>query len=419
MWGISPPPERLGQCTQTKGGTMRVAKKATWLCIIVGISLFNSPKARGDFPGEIMVFARDSSSSGSPPPATSATLNGVENTPFGTNYLVTFSHYFEAGTNLVEVFTEAEGYLLRRSPTDSNAQNDPYSGYGNPRYIEISESQNYVPVSFMFDPVITASATVRDAWTMERIEGANIEFICKTSAGENLVVCKYPETAVYATNWITDSEGCFPSNTILYLDDYDLTLTRDGYQSYTETNTISNAAPGDDFDLGSIFMTPLDNNTNFIADVWEDSFFGEGVNVNPGADIDGDGMSNYEEYIAGTNPTNSQSCLEVSCYRNTEGLALTWGAEPSRTYIVQGTTNICNSNAWVQVGGPWETTTNLYEMSWTETNTDRSWNNSYRIGIVPSWYEGINQVLINTNNVYSGSGTNTWNGGGSPPVPGS
>ncbi len=49
-----------------------------------------------------------------------------------------------------------------------------------------------------------------------------------------------------------------------------------------------------------------------IPDSWELQYFGSANNCVPGADPDGDGMSNLFEYLADTNPTNALSVLRLS-----------------------------------------------------------------------------------------------------------
>ena len=49
-----------------------------------------------------------------------------------------------------------------------------------------------------------------------------------------------------------------------------------------------------------------DSDGNGLPDVWENMYFGT-IGVNPNDDPDGDGLSNYQEYLLGTNPTKPQA----------------------------------------------------------------------------------------------------------------
>ncbi|MBN2685262.1 MAG: hypothetical protein JXR40_08275 [Pontiellaceae bacterium] len=396
---------------------MRVAKTAIGLTIFIG-SFSAALTGYGDFLGEIRVFVQDSSSGcngGAPPPQTTAIVNGSTPYSFGTNNVAVFSGYYETGAQLVEISLETTGYLLRQHSAETT---NSYSTSGTSRYVDLSE-ENYVAlISFVFDPILTISAIVRDAWTMERIEDATVEFIGKTGANSGVVYSKFPWATDYTEPWVTGDDGSFPTNTVLYFDAYDLGITKGGYNSLAAVGIITNAAVGDSLDLGTLFLEPIDLNGNQIGDTWESAYFGSGQTVIGEMDEDGDGASNYAEYLAGTDPTNQTSCLRLAVESSGTGLVLSWNTEPNRTYCVSGTTNLL-SDTWVQVAGPWEANDGSTEMEWLETNTDLSWNSNYRIEIVPCYWQGVNEVLINTNRPagFSGSGTYPEWSGTYPPAP--
>jgi hypothetical protein len=75
---------------------------------------------------------------------------------------------------------------------------------------------------------------------------------------------------------------------------------------------------------------------------WLLSNFGT-TNVNANADPDHDGMSNAQEYRAGTNPNDATSVLRITAGSfNAFGTlnSLTWLSEPTRVYYILGNTNL-------------------------------------------------------------------------------
>ena len=58
-------------------------------------------------------------------------------------------------------------------------------------------------------------------------------------------------------------------------------------------------------------------------------------------DIDGDGMLTWEEYIAGTDPTNHASRLLIEIAgQNEDGTVLEWNSVSGRTYGIERSTNL-------------------------------------------------------------------------------
>jgi subtilisin family serine protease len=114
--------------------------------------------------------------------------------------------------------------------------------------------------------------------------------------------------------------------------------------------------------------TFLDVNQNGISDAWEmDNFGSVTTNRTPTTDTDGDGMSDYAEFIAGTNPTNATSKLvflsiTVSSNRLVQ---LEWAAVPGRLYQLQTSTNYA---PWTQLTA-WAQAT-ASPMTCTATNFD-------------------------------------------------
>lgn len=114
-------------------------------------------------------------------------------------------------------------------------------------------------------------------------------------------------------------------------------------------------------------VVPIDWNGDGIPDGWEWTQFGTLTN-SPDADNDGDGFSNYREYIAGTEPTNANSVFrqDLSAFdpRATSHL-ITASTEPGRKYTMYFTDDaLSNGVLWSTFGN-----TNVGFGTWIETNT--------------------------------------------------
>ena len=98
-------------------------------------------------------------------------------------------------------------------------------------------------------------------------------------------------------------------------------------------------------------IAPGARGTNGLPIAWMLTYFGT-TNVNPNADADGDGMSNLQEYLAGTNPTNSTDRLAVTSFSSSPGgtsASLTWNSVLTRCYYVEEKLDL-NSPNWFDSG---------------------------------------------------------------------
>lgn len=95
-------------------------------------------------------------------------------------------------------------------------------------------------------------------------------------------------------------------------------------------------------------------------------------------DSDGDGMDNYSEWKAGTNPTNSLSVFALNSAGISEsGLKLQWNSLTGRTYRIEGGTNLLDSPAFRMIQSGIEGEASVTE--YIDTNTLNSGASFYRI----------------------------------------
>lgn len=78
----------------------------------------------------------------------------------------------------------------------------------------------------------------------------------------------------------------------------------------------------------------VDTDGNGLDDSWEMRYFGH-LGVNPNADADGDGMSNLQEYLAGTDPTDATSSLKIAAIAAGTQTSIQWAAIAGRNYRLQ------------------------------------------------------------------------------------
>ncbi len=98
----------------------------------------------------------------------------------------------------------------------------------------------------------------------------------------------------------------------------------------------------------TVFAGTVDPDGSGLPIAWEMQYFGH-TGVDPNADSDGDGMSNYEEYLAGTDPLNGNDYLHITLYDTTTGgtsATLTWTSVPTRYYHIQETLSLDSPN-WI------------------------------------------------------------------------
>jgi hypothetical protein len=91
-----------------------------------------------------------------------------------------------------------------------------------------------------------------------------------------------------------------------------------------------------------------------IPDSWRLRYFGTVDNLlsQADADADGDGATNWEEYVAGTDPTDAKSCLTVSSQpaaaQSTLNSVIRWPSVAGKSYFIERSTSLFAPN-WIPV----------------------------------------------------------------------
>ena len=303
-----------------------------------------------------------------------------------THTIVSETNNFRINEDTIELYKvevrAPAGYVEREDPnTAGQVQNPDSQHYGNPRNIT-TDLQSY----FAFIPIIQADGRVRDAWTGIGLDGAKVSFEAQTglNSWEIFKVCDgYPGYASHRDRWYSDETGHFPTNVIMPQVDWTMVITCEGYEPLVVTDAIVGASRGDHILLGDVYMTPVDTNSNHVADEWEEACFFDGASIDPDVDSDGDGMCNYLEYLAGTDPDDASKYLgwTQSPQPVVEGVTLRWSVEPGRVYGIRASDSLL-SGGWSELIGPWTAGVYQTEMEWTCPTAAECGSRMYRIELI-------------------------------------
>jgi hypothetical protein len=144
-------------------------------------------------------------------------------------------------------------------------------------------------------------------------------------------------------NGVTDPEGLIPT--------YRVTATSGSETSTIETTSTS--APFTGLAAGKTYtFTVTALNPNDPSKVSAPSSPSPSVrSLSSNGDDDGDGQTNADELIAGTDPLNANSRFAIETILATPtGTTLTWTALPGRTYTVEAREDLSPCGAWVPIG---------------------------------------------------------------------
>jgi len=95
-------------------------------------------------------------------------------------------------------------------------------------------------------------------------------------------------------------------------------------------------------DMGAYEYLWPDTDEDGMPDRFEWQSIGNRTNLMTGADQDGDGLDNLDEYFAGTSASNPASCFrfETIATQNTNDMAISWQSATGKRYRFYRSTNL-------------------------------------------------------------------------------
>ncbi|HNS81839.1 MAG TPA: hypothetical protein PKM67_10320, partial [Kiritimatiellia bacterium] len=130
-----------------------------------------------------------------------------------------------------------------------------------------------------------------------------------------------------------------------------------------------------DIDLMGDVCDPDDDNDG-LPDDWEFLYFGDNLSAVTNVDSDTDGFTNWEEYLAGTHPQDSNLYFRVESMSNLQSHAVYVESETGRIYRLLYADELANPVIWA-TGQVRAGTGSLLSLTNSTTRTSRF----YRVSV--------------------------------------
>ena len=201
-------------------------------------------------------------------------------------------------------------------------------------------------------PVRITTGTL--TWRIERVSGGATWTVATPVTNINdqfsfilRIPCETPEPGVTATSntvILTSPATTYRRATVM-LDGQTLAIIN-ATDQFALTQTGRGRPERIDLALGSL---PIDSDGDGLGDAWEMQHFGS-LAATAAGDPDRDGLSNLQEYRAGTNPNNPNSVFEfINITPVFGGIQLIWSSQPNRTYRLRRSTVLSANPAAYQI----------------------------------------------------------------------
>ncbi len=218
-----------------------------------------------------------------------------------------------------------------------------------------------------------------DYWYNVRSQGDNPVSLGWTYASDSAISVVLSRTAANSYNLSLVRSGSNPENSLIQ--SINMSQAPDRVRFYVYSTDSGDANNLYFNDLAMFTGTVGESLTDGIPNSWWDLYSIPGIDRVAAADYDDDGFTNYEEYIADTNPDNNTSYFDnrINSMSGTSVFSLQTGPTTnSRVYDIWWSTNLmANPQQWNRLGVT--TPGNGGTLSLPVTNTDN--RAYYRTGV--------------------------------------